>query len=543
MQFQPPARDAEADRERLRAIHATLTAGDVAAAGTMAAAALAEGIEHPMVLDLAAGRLEQAGRPDEALKLLLRAKKLAPQAPGIRNAVGLCLNRLGRPDQAIAEFDGALALDPGFAPALSNRATSLVALARLNEARRDFEAALALDEGNFVALGGMAALALQRGDAAEAAALARRVLDRAPGFPDALMTLAGAEIAEGRSGSAEARLIALLADPGLPPLERALAHGLLGDALDAQRRFADAFAAYREGNRLRQTHHRPEYAGRQTTLGLVRELTGHLRGKSVPKSTASAGAGPARRHVFLVGFPRSGTTLLEQALEQHPDVTTLAEKECLVDGARALMTNAARFEAFCRLPDAQLEPYRAAYWERVRQEGVDPAGRVFVDKHPFNSWKLPLIARLFPGARVLFARRDPRDTVLSCFRHRFQMSDPIYQMLTLGGAAELFAATMEFAEASANAFGLEVLPCPLEAIVADFDGETRRICDHIGLEWTEALRDFAVRVGDRGVFTPSAAQLAQGLNARGVGKWRDYEAQMAPVMPLLAPWVERFGYA
>jgi hypothetical protein len=156
---------------------------------------------------------------------------------------------------------------------------------------------------------------------------------------------------------------------------------------------------------------------------------------------------------------------------------------------------------------------------------------------------LPLIARLFPNALILFARRDPRDTVLSCFRHRFQMTDPIYQMLTLQGTAELFAATMEFAEASEEALGIQSLSCPLEAIIADFDGETRKICDHLGIEWTPALRDFAAHVGDRGVFTPSAAQLARGLNAQGVGKWHDYADQMAPVLPLLAPWVERFCYS
>jgi tetratricopeptide (TPR) repeat protein len=533
----------EADRERLRAIHATLTAGDVAAAGEMSARALADGLEHPMILSLAAGRLEQAGRPDEGLKLLLRAKRLAPTDVGLRNAIGLCLNRLGRPAEAIAEFDGAIALDPGFAPAHANRGNSLVALAKLVEARAAFETAVAADPENVIALAGLAALAQRRGDAAEARALAERALARAPGFPDAAMTLAAAEIAERRPADAEARLRSLLADPRLPPFERATAGGLLADALDAQRRFAEAFAAYGEANRQLQDFHRPEYAGRQTTLGLVRELTAYLEGKSFPPGPRRDRPSPARIHVFLAGFPRSGTTLLEQVLEEHPDVTTLAEKECMIDGARALMTNPFRFDAFCRLPDDKLDPYRAAYWKRVAEEGVDPAGRVFVDKHPFHMFKLPLIARLFPEAKVLFAHRDPRDTVLSCFRHRFLMSDPIYQLLTLEGAADLFDATMAFEQASEAAFDFRPLACALEALIADFDGETQRICDYLGIEWSEGMRDFAAHVGSRGVFTPSSAQLAQGLNARGVGKWRDYEAEMAPVLPRLQPWVERFAYA
>jgi hypothetical protein len=166
---------------------------------------------------------------------------------------------------------------------------------------------------------------------------------------------------------------------------------------------------------------------------------------------------------------------------------------------------------------------------------------VFVDKHPFNTFKLPLIARLFPDARVLFARRDPRDTVLSCFRHRFQMTDPVWQMLSLEGVAELYAATMAMAEASEEAFGLFTHDVRLEALIADFDGETKAVCDFIGVPWDERMRDFAAGVAARGVFTPSGPQLTRGLNAQGVGKWRDYAGELEPVMPLLAPWVARFG--
>jgi tetratricopeptide (TPR) repeat protein len=530
----------EAERERLRAIHAAVTGGNVAAAGELAARALADGIEHPMVLSLAAGRLEQAGRTEEALALLQRAKALAPQAPGLCNALGLSLSLSGLYAEAVAEFDGALALDPGFAPALANRASALVALGRLNEARRDFDHALALDPQNPIALDGLAALALRRGDAAEARALALRALARLPDFPNAILTLAGAELAEGEAAEAEHRLRGLLGDPRPRPIERAIALGLLGDAFDRQKRFADAFRTYAEANRAFEALHRSAYADQPSTSSLLRDLTEALAGKSFPPPPRER-PGPAKRHVFLVGFPRSGTTLIEQVLEQHPDVVTLAEKECF-EGVADLIGDRRRFEAFCLMPDEALDPYRDGYWKRVKEEGVDPAGRVFVDKHPFHSFKLPLIARLFPDARILLARRDPRDTVLSCFRHRFQMSAPIYQMLTLEGTAELFDAAMRFAEASEQAFGLDPLLCPLEALVADFDGETRKLCAALGIEWTAKLRDFAAAVGDRGVLTPSGPQLARGLNAEGIGRWRDYAGPLAPVLPLLAPWVARGGY-
>jgi tetratricopeptide (TPR) repeat protein len=527
------ARGPETDKARLRAIHAALGAGDIAGAGKMAEDALGDGIDHVMVLSLVAGRREGEGRFAEALALLERARTAAPEAAGILNAIGLNLLWLGRPDEAAAEFGAALAADPGFAPALANRGTALVALARLNDARRDFEAALAIDPGNLIALNGLAVLALRRGDPIEARELATQVVARQPDFPEALTTLAGADLAEGQARAAEARLRLLLADQRLPAADRAMAQGLLGDTLDAQGRFGEAFAAWAAGNALR----RAEHAGAEGTLDLVRALTGALAGQKVAATWGRSASGPARRHAFLIGFPRSGATLIEQILAGHPEVTTLGEQECLIDAARAWLGDAADIARFCRAPDEELDSWRDAYWRRVAAAGADPAGKVFIDKHGFNIFKLPLIARLFPEARILFVRRDPRDTVLSCFKSRFQMSGPVHQMLTLDGAAELYAATMAMAAATEKAFGLFAHPVALEALIADFDKETKAICATLGIDWLPELRDFATQVAARGVATPGAARLAEGLNSRGIGRWRDHADEMAGVLPILAPWL------
>jgi hypothetical protein len=168
---------------------------------------------------------------------------------------------------------------------------------------------------------------------------------------------------------------------------------------------------------------------------------------------------------------------------------------------------------------------------------------VFVDKHPFNTLKLPLIAKLFPDARILFSRRDPRDVVLSCWRRRFQMSPHTYPLLTLDGAAALYAATMELAARAEAVLDLNQQVVRHEALVAQFEPQVRLICAFLGLKWTAAMGNLAARVQDRAIATPSGAQLARGLSAEGIGQWRRYRSQMAPVLPRLGPWVERFGYA
>jgi hypothetical protein len=178
----------------------------------------------------------------------------------------------------------------------------------------------------------------------------------------------------------------------------------------------------------------------------------------------------------------------------------------------------------------------------VRAEGAAIEGKVFVDKHPLNTLKLPLIAKLFPEAKVLFARRDPRDVILSCYRRRFAMSGSAYQLLTLPGAAGYYDAAMQIAERLQPAMGAQTLVVRHEALISDFDAVAAEVCAFLGLPWTDALRGFADRTRDRGIATPSGAQLAGGLSSEGVGQWRRYRQQMGPALPRLAPWAARFGY-
>jgi hypothetical protein len=241
-----------------------------------------------------------------------------------------------------------------------------------------------------------------------------------------------------------------------------------------------------------------------------------------------------------VGFPRSGTTLLEQVLASHPDIEALEERDTLADAIQAYGRRPRDLAELAAAPQAEITRLRVAYWQRVAREGADPVGKVFVDKLPLNTFRLPMIAKLFPEAKVLFAQRDPRDVVLSCFRRRFAMNGPMYQLLTLPTAAEFYDAAMQIGERLSGA--LPTLVVRHERLIEDFDAVTREACAFLDLPFTEAMRGFAQRIQDRSIATPSGAQVSRGLTAEGVGAWRRYADPMAGVLPALQPWVERFGY-
>ena len=540
------SRNPRTDAERLQAIQRSARAGEFERAAALAEAALAEGLEHPLILNVLALRHEHAGRPAEAEPLLRRAVALSPKDRAARNALGLCLLRLERGTEALEQFDALAADEPELPHVHTNRGATLFALKRVGEAERAFRRALELDPRQPGALAGLARIASSRGAYAQARALSEQAVTLLPGLPDAVLTLAAVEVGEKQPVAAEGRLRALLSHADLSPALRAHAEGLLGDALDAQGRTTEAFAAYVSCNAVQRQLYSGRFAAASpSALQYARSLVEHLERAdpaSWRRSASPERISPAAEHIFILGFPRSGTTLLEVILEGHPRVVSVEESESLIDGVQQFMQRPQDLEEFARASPAVHDSLRAAYWRRVAEAGADVAGRIFVDKNPLNTLKLPLIGRLFPHAKILFACRDPRDVVLSCFRHRFEMSAPLYEMLTLESAAQYYDAVMRVLLECARLLPLDICRVRHEDVVTGFAREMRRICDFLGLEWQPVMADFAPRTHARERLTPSAAQLSKGLNAEGLGHWRRYRAELEPVLPALAPWVERFAY-
>jgi len=538
-------RDLNADLEMLREVLALAEKRDITRAAAIAEQALASGFEHPLLLNVLATRLEYQGRLQEALQLLERALQLAPQDIGVRNALSMCLQRLDRPAEALEHVDRLIRDHPNLAFAHANRGNALIALGTLGKAQQSHQRALELDPENIASQGALASIATHRGDHDAARGWARKVLARIPGYPDAVLSLAAAELASGSMDSAQMLICRLLDDPRVGPAEKARANGLLGDVLDAAGRYDEAYDSYVACNEsLRSLHRR--FAEGTGLVPYIETIIAAMQRVDATRWAAGPDApgadGGADGHVFLLGFPRSGTTLLEIALDGHPRVASLEEHELLKPGVLAFMREPLDFEAMLQDPSNTLPELRTAYWRDVRAAGVDPAGKVFVDKHPLNTLKLPVIARMFPRARILFAYRDPRDVMLSCFRRRFRMNFAMYQLLTLEGGAAFYDATMRLADLCRGLAAIEWMEVRYESLAQDPAQQLRRVCEFMGLAWVPNLTDLAARARERESATPSTAQLARGLDRSSIGPWRHYQAALSPILPTLQPWVERFGY-
>ncbi|QUD88571.1 tetratricopeptide repeat-containing sulfotransferase family protein [Phenylobacterium montanum] len=541
---QVPPRDVQKDQATLARLAETLRAGRHEDAIDQAEAALADGLIHPLPLRLAATRRQRVGRFDEAIHLFRWAVRLTPDDPNGWAALSACLFAARRPEAALEASAEALKRAPDEPALLCGRAQILRSLSRVDQAALLFRRALAIRPGLPEAAMGVAVLAVEAGawDEAEAARQALRAStgEAAP----TLWLSAKVALGRGEAQAARAAIAQLLETRELSPEQRAEALLMQSQALDALDRCPEAFQAAAQGKAIQRQLFAERAAGREAEVAKLKRLASWFAKADAAawRQAPPAGAPEAAGHVFLVGFPRSGTTLLEQVLAGHPDVVALEEAPTLAAHYAEFMVDDAGLQRLAALDAEAAALWRARYWAEVRAMGAEPAGKIFVDKAPAGTLYLPLVAKLFPQAKALFAIRDPRDVVLSCLRQDFQLNAMTYAFTTLTETAACYDACMGLAEVYRRLLPLPWLDLRHEALVEDFDTVLAEVAAFVGLEVTPAMADFAATAARRQVRTPSATQVRAGLSRRGLGRWRAYERELAPVAAPLAPWVLRFGY-
>jgi tetratricopeptide (TPR) repeat protein len=248
--------------------------------------------------------------------------------------------------------------------------------------------------------------------------------------------------------------------------------------------------------------------------------------------------------IFIVAFPRSGTTLLELMLDAHPDLRSMDEQPFLQNALDDLMAAGARYPSgLAALTPAQLAEVREGYWRRVRDKVALAPGQRLVDKNPLNLLRLPVIARLFPHSRVVLAVRDPRDVLLSCYLQHFRAPDFALLCRDLPTLALGYRRAFDFWYAQQEILRVPSIELRYESFVADVPGEVRRLADFLGLPWHDALLAPAEHARSKGfISTPSYSQVVQPVNTRSVGRWSRYAAHFEPTREMLEPYLTRWGY-
>ncbi|MDE2137375.1 MAG: sulfotransferase, partial [Gammaproteobacteria bacterium] len=463
--------------------------------------------------------LYEAGDYQGARDAYARAVGLEPQSAEAQRQLGQAQHELGELGEAIASYRRALALEPDHPQTQLSLATALRLEGRAAEAQSVCRAILAADPEHAGALSLLGDLCADRGEFAEATELFGRALARDASSPALYCSIAAQRRMTQADGAWLDGVRTLLAKR-LPLAHEIGLRFALGKYYDDLGKYSEAFGEYRLAHELARRHGAP-----YDRAGLEREVGESMRTfdrafLSEPHPGASASELP----VFVVGMPRSGTTLTEQILASHQQAFGAGEVR-FWDGALE------RFRAAGAGADARRDVLAALareYLERIGERAGD-ALRV-IDKMPANFLYAGLIHTVFPRARILHMQRHPLDTCLSLYFQNFGDLHP--HAHDLESLAHYYRQYLRITAHWRAALPPQtLLEVPYEALVSDQEDWTRRMLGFIGLPWDPRCLDF--HQSGRVVITASRWQVRQKINSASIERWRNYEPYLAPLAPLL----------
>ena len=525
------------------------------------AGALCAGAADPRLQRLGAYVDQASGRLGEAAAAYQAVLARLPDDFESWNNLGNVRAALGDADGAAAAFERAIMLRPGIVEMVLNLSDALAAGERHEERAAVMREAARISPENPAVQTelGLALSSVRDFDGAERAY--REAIRRDPetiaawlelglllenlNRVDDLVALAGA--AQGpelafikawalrRQGKfAEALPLAEATPETINPVRRSQLLAELYDRLGEPER---AFAAFTAMNRAalaaRPAPAGPSYRARvaATAAAMTPERVAAWSRVETP------GAPPAP--IFIAGFPRSGTTLLDTLLMNVGDFHVLEELPLVHEVETRLAADA----DLGRMTSAEAQALRACYFERLAHHAPPPPGHKVVDKHPLHMARMPLIHRLFPDARVILVERHPCDAVLSCFMANFQLNHAMRSFTDLKEAARTYDAVFDAWSRAEALLPLSVHRVRYERMVADLEGEMRALLDFLGRPWDPRVLDNRAAAAGRGhVRTASYAQVTEPIYRRAAGRWERYRDQLAPVLPILAPWADKMGY-
>lgn len=475
------------------------------------------------------------GRQEDAEHLLERCLELAPDFDAARQNYAFVLHRGNKPAQALDQLERLLRLDPGN-PAYRN--LKAVVLCRTG----DYAAAIALYEGILAEYPGQPRLWLSHGHALKTAGETARAIDAyrqaialEPGFGDAWWSLANLKTFRFAPGDA-ATMQAQLQRGDLGAEDRLHLEFALAKALEDEGGYADSFAHYREGNRLRRAQ--VPYDADATSARLQRAIDTYDSGFFARRR---GGGSQAVDPIFIVGLPRAGSTLVEQILSSHSQVEGTMELPEIISTARMLRQQGdgdgavPYHEVLATLDAAQLRELGERYLENTRIHRKTGAPR-FIDKMPNNFAHIGLIQLALPNARIIDARRHPLACCFSAFRQQFARGqDFSYDLDDLGRYYRDYVRLMaHFDEAMPG----RIHRVFYERMVDDTEAEVRRLLDYCGLPFEDGcLRFFE---NDRPVRTASSEQVRRPIYREGIDHWRHFEPWLGPLKAALGPVLDEY---
>ncbi len=514
----------------------------------MAVACYRESLEinpdYPEVHNNLGNALNDLGRFEEAAASYGQALRLQSDYAEAHSNLGNALKGLGQFEEAVASCEQALKINPEYAHAYNNLGGALGGLGRFEEAISSYEQAIRIKPDYADVFNNIGNMYERLNDLEQALKFTGKALELAPDDPTINLSRA---VLSKRAGDIQ-KAIELLE----PFTARTVPHTLLGPIhnelgklYDLSKDSETAFKYFSMANDLQAKCELSAAFNKQAFLGLVEQVDEILTADWLDTWTPQEDNADYETPAFLVGFPRSGTTLLDQILDAHPALQVMEEQPPLHEVSIQIAQKSGGYPAsVATLDGADITELRELYYRSVGSHLVREPGTLLVDKMPLHIHQIPLIARLFPQARIILALRHPCDVVLSNFMQHYKINAAMANFFTLEDTAHCYAKVMGLWQKSVRLLPVNYHQFKYESLIDDFEGEVRSLLEFLAVGWDDAIRDYDQHARERGAInTPSYQAVSEPINARARYRWKRYEDQLAPVMDDLAPFIEAFGYS
>ena len=454
-----------------------------------------------------------------------------------------CLQQRGDRKQAVSLYQQLLALNPDQPNVYHNLGSIAQAGGDIHGAIRHYLKALELDPNKPPTLAILADLYEKQHRLEEARQYAQRALELDPAYPTANRVIATVLRCDGQADKAYEQLSPVNIPDNQPLVAQDL-HFELGKICDRTGRYEEAFAHFSAGKRaLAQAQH-ASTADKDSFYAMVSQLKDCFTRDRVSQ-WQTLPANQDAEPVFLIGFPRSGTTLLDQILDSHPAIEVIEERpvlsklrdriEGLPGGYPAALANLDN--------DAVTQLSILYYSELARYVDPEQEGRLYIDKLPLNILHVGLCSRVFPAARYILALRHPCDACLSCFMQPFTHNRAMASFYTIEDSVTMYRETMSLWLQYRDILDLDVHTVRYEDVVADFSGEARKILEFLQLPWDDRIHDYNKHARSRGqIRTPSYNQVRQDIYTSSLQRWKHYRSYLQPHLDSLEPFITAFGY-
>lgn len=375
---------------------------------------------------------------------------------------------------------------------------------------------------------------------------------RAPGQAEPRLIQARLERRRKNFAAAESHLLELTSNATSHPLLQVQAWAEWCQLRDQQEDFDGAFAAIEQAKRLQRGFPEAEPLSRKAfalnrTFGQIYSQLDHAtlaewREASYPPDPR------CQRVAHFLGFPRTGTTLLEQALAAHPGLVDSPERAVFSRDIFPAMhqlhgQGPLTLDVLRAIPVERLVRQRRCYWDAMEAiQGEPLAGRVHLDKNPNHTSLIAGLIRLFPESRFLFALRDPRDVLVSVYLRYFPLTEFSAGLLTLGSACQMYASDMNIWLHMRGLLAESALEFKYEETVTDLPGQARRALEFLGLAWDDQVLDYRRRSAQKVVNSPSHDTVREPVYQHAIGRWKNYERHFGSYFERLAPFVREWGY-